>query len=144
MAVICIGFILHTMGFAQTGIIISCFAGISSATAFNFLLGWSTFFHLWYINLAILILAVPLKIWIKTTFAIIFIGLYCIMFLLFSNHESIYAIPHITEKILGLSNIFGSLLVLGIPMGMYSLFLEKDTHPSTQNIKFCYVFMLNI
>ena len=127
---ICIGFILHTMGFAQTGVIISCFAGISSATAFNFLLGWSTFFHLWYINLAILILAVPLKIWIKTSFAVIFIGLYCIMFLLFSNHESIYAIPHITEKILGLSNIFGSLLVLGIPMGMYSLFLEQERDKS--------------
>ncbi len=47
---ICIGFILHTIGFAQIGVIISCFAGISSATAFNFLLGWSTFFHLWYIN----------------------------------------------------------------------------------------------
>ena len=76
-----VGFILHTMGFAQVGIIISCFAGIISATSFNFLLGWSTFFHLWYINLAILILAVPLKISIKTTFAIIFIGLYCIMFL---------------------------------------------------------------
>ncbi len=48
------------------------------------------------------------------------------MFLLFSNHEAIYAIPNITEKILGLSNIIGSLLVLGIPMGMYSLFLEQE------------------
>ena len=52
------------------------------------------------------------------------------MFLFFSNHESIYATPYITEKILGLSNIFGSLLVLGIPMGMYSLFLEQERDKS--------------
>ena len=52
------------------------------------------------------------------------------MFLLFFDHESIYSVPHITEKILGLSNIFGSLLVLGIPMGMYSLFLEQERDKS--------------
>ena len=43
---IALGFLLHTLGFAQWGIILSCVAGIGSATAFNFLIGWSAFFHL--------------------------------------------------------------------------------------------------
>ena len=117
------GFFLHTLGYAQLGVIISCIAGIFSATAFNFLLGWSTFFHLWYINLAILIIAVPLKIGFKSSLALIFVGVYCAMFLFLSDNRPIYEISSITENILGLSNIFGSLLVLGMPMGMYSLYL---------------------
>ena len=72
---IAVGFFLHTLGFAQLGVIISCIAGICSASAFNFLLGWSTFFHLWYINLAILIIAVPLKIGFKSSLALIFDGI---------------------------------------------------------------------
>ena len=105
-------------------------AGIGSATAFNFLIGWSTFFHLWYINLAILIIAVPLKIWLKLSLALSFIGIYCLFYLLFSGSKPIFEIPSITENILGLSNIFGSLLVLGMPMGMYSLYLEKERNRS--------------
>ena len=126
------GFFLHTLGFAQLGVIISCIAGICSATAFNFLLGWSTFFHLWYINLAILIIAVPLKIGFKSSLALIFIGVYCAMFLFLSDNRPIYEISSITENILGLSNIFGSLLVLGMPMGMYSLYLEQERNKSEQ------------
>ena len=109
-----LGFFLHTLGFAQLGVIISCIAGICSATAFNFLLGWSTFFHLWYINLAILIIAVPLKIGFKSSLALIFVGIYCTMFLFLSDNRPFYEIPSITENILGLSNIFGSLLVLSL------------------------------
>ena len=82
---IALGFLLHTLGFAQWGIILSCVAGIGSATAFNFLIGWSTFFHLWYINLAILIIAVPLKTWFKLSLALSFIGVYCLFYLLFSQ-----------------------------------------------------------
>ena len=65
-----LGFLLHTLGFAQLGIILSCIAGIGSASSFNFLIGWSTFFHLWYINLAILIIAVPIKLKIKLGLAL--------------------------------------------------------------------------
>ena len=129
---IALGFLLHTLGFAQWGIIVSCMAGIGSATAFIFLIGWSTFFHLWYINLAILIIAVPLKIWLKLSLALSFIGIYCLFYLLFSESKPIFEIPSITENILGLSNIFGSLLVLGMPMGMYSLYLEKERNRSEQ------------
>ena len=129
---IALGFLLHTLGFAQWGIIVSCMAGIGSAIAFNFLIGWSTFFHLWYINLAILIIAVPLKIWLKLSLALSFIGIYCLFYLLFSESKPIFEIPSITENILGLSNIFGSLLVLGMPMGMYSLYLEKERNRSEQ------------
>ena len=129
---IALGFLMHTLGFAQWGIILSCIAGIGSATAFNFLIGWSTFFHLWYINLAILIIAVPLKIWLKLSLALSFIGIYCFFYLLFSESKPIFEIPSITENILGLSNIFGSLLVLGMPMGMYSLYLEKERNKSEQ------------
>ena len=100
---IALGFFLHTLGFAQLGVVISCIAGICSATAFNFLLGWSTFFHLWYINLAILIIAVPLKIGFKSTLAIIFVGIYCTMFLFLSDNRPLYEIPSIRENILGLS-----------------------------------------
>ena len=129
---IALGFFLHTLGFAQLGVIISCIAGICSATAFNFLLGWSTFFHLWYINLAILIIAVPLKMGFKSSLALIFVGVYCAMFLFLSDNRPIYEISSITENILGLSNIFGSLLVLGMPMGMYSLYLEQERNKSEQ------------
>ena len=127
-----LGFLLHTLGFAQLGIILSCIAGIGSASSFNFLIGWSTFFHLWYINLAILIIAVPIKLKIKLGLALAFIGVYCLMFIFFSNIKPLYEISSITENILGLSNIFGSLLVLGLPMGMYSLYLEQERNKSEQ------------
>ena len=127
-----LGFLLHTLGFAQLGIILSCIAGIGSASSFNFLIGWSTFFHLWYINLAILIIAVPIKLKIKLGLALAFIGIYCLMFIFFSDIKPLYEISSITENILGLSNIFGSLLVLGLPMGMYSLYLEQERNKSEQ------------
>ena len=127
-----LGFLLHTLGFAQLGIILSCIAGIGSASSFNFLIGWSTFFHLWYINLAILIIAVPIKLNIKLGLALAFIGVYCLMFIFFSDIKPLYEISSITENILGLSNIFGSLLVLGLPMGMYSLYLEQERNKSEQ------------
>tara|TARA_B100001540_G_C15757374_1_gene620011 strand:+ start:253 stop:1431 length:1179 start_codon:yes stop_codon:yes gene_type:complete len=127
-----LGFLLHTLGFAQLGIILSCIAGIGSASSFNFLIGWSTFFHLWYINLAILIIAVPIKLKIKLGLALAFIGVYCLMFIFFSDIKPLYEISSITENILGLSNIFGSLLVLGMPMGMYSLYLEQERNKSEQ------------
>ena len=41
-----LGFILHTIGFAKVGVILSCLAGVGSATAFIFMLGWNSFFHL--------------------------------------------------------------------------------------------------
>jgi len=34
-----LGFILHTIGFAKVGVILSCLAGVGSATAFLFMLG---------------------------------------------------------------------------------------------------------
>ena len=125
-----LGFILHTIGFAKSGVILSCLAGVGSATAFIFMLGWNSFFHLWYINLAILIIAVPLDMRLKVFLALIFISIYSSMFLLFSDLEPFYNIENTTLSILGLSNIIGSLLVLGLPMGMYSLFLEQERNRS--------------
>ena len=125
-----IGFALHSIGFAKSGVILSCIAGVGSATAYTYLLGWNSFFHLWYINLAILIIAVPLDLRLKTFLAIIFISVYCSMFLFFYDVKPLYQIEKLTESILGISNILGSLLVLGLPMGMYSIFLEQERNRS--------------
>ena len=38
-AIIGVGFLMHTFGYAQAGVITSCLAGVGSATAFK-LLGW--------------------------------------------------------------------------------------------------------
>ncbi len=127
---IAFGFILHTLGFAKLGVILSCIAGVGSATAFIFLIGWNSFFHLWYINLAILIIAVPLDIRLKAFLALVFISIYSYMFISFSEMEPLYKINDLTESIIGVSNIVGSLLVLGLPMGMYSIFLEQERNKS--------------
>ena len=127
---IAFGFILHTLGFAKFGVILSCIAGVGSATAFIFLIGWNSFFHLWYINLAILIIAVPLDIRLKAFLALVFISIYSYMFISFSEMEPLYKISDLTESIIGVSNIVGSLLVLGLPMGMYSIFLEQERNKS--------------
>ena len=127
---IAFGFILHTLGFAKFGVILSCIAGVGSATAFIFLIGWNSFFHLWYINLAILIIAVPLDIRLKAFLALVFISIYSYMFISFSEMEPLYKINDLTESIIGVSNIVGSLLVLGLPMGMYSIFLEQERNKS--------------
>ena len=105
---IAFGFILHTLGFAKFGVILSCIAGVGSATAFIFLIGWNSFFHLWYINLAILIIAVPLDIRLKAFLALVFISIYSYMFISFSEMEPLYKINDLTETIIGLSNIIGS------------------------------------
>jgi len=127
---IAFGFILHTLGFAKFGVILSCIAGVGSATAFIFLIGWNSFFHLWYINLAILIIAVPLDIRLKSFLALVFISIYSYMFISFSEMEPLYKINDLTESVIGVSNIVGSLLVLGLPMGMYSIFLEQERNKS--------------
>ena len=127
---ITIGFISHTLGFAKFGVILSCVAGVGSATAFIFMIGWNSFFHLWYINLAILIIAVPLDIRLKAFLALVFISIYSYMFISFSEMEPLYKINDLTESIIGVSNIVGSLLVLGLPMGMYSIFLEQERNKS--------------
>ena len=127
---IAFGFILHTLGFAKFGVILSCIAGVGSATAFIFLIGWNSFFHLWYINLAILIIAVPLDIRLKSFLALVFISIYSYMFISFSEMEPLYKINDLTESVIGVSNIVGSLLVLGLPMGTYSIFLEQERNKS--------------
>ena len=118
------------MGYAQVGVIISCLAGVGSATAFITLLGWDSMFHLWYINLAILLIAVPIRISLKTALAGLIILLYGGMFFTFSGQDGYVNVPHLTGNLLGLSNIFGTLLVLGIPMGMYSKFLVQERETS--------------
>ena len=127
---IAFGFILHTLGFAKFGVILSCIAGVGSAIAFIFMIGWNSFFHLWYIYLAILIIAVPLDIRLKAFLALVFISIYSYMFISFSELEPLYKINDLTESIIGVSNIVGSLLVLGLPMGMYSIFLEQERNKS--------------
>ena len=44
--VIGVGFFLHTVGFASSGVILACVGGIGSATAFIMMIGWSTAFYL--------------------------------------------------------------------------------------------------
>ena len=129
-SIIALGFLLHTLGYAQVGVVISCLAGVGSATVFITLLGWDSMFHLWYINLAILLIAVPIRISLKTTLAGLIILLYGGMFFNFSGQDGYVNIPHLTGNLLGLSNIFGTLLVLGIPMGMYSKFLVQERETS--------------
>jgi class 3 adenylate cyclase len=83
-------------------------------------------FHLWYVNLAVLLIAVPLRVILKAILAGLIIILYGGMFFYFSDHDGYINAPQITLNLLGLSNIFGTLLVLGIPMGMYSKFLVEE------------------
>ena len=129
-SIIALGFLLHTLGYAQVGVVISCLAGVGSATAFIILLGWDSMFHLWYINLAILLIAVPIRISLKTALAGLIILLYGGMFFNFSSQDGYVNVPYLTGSLLGLSNIFGTLLVLGIPMGMYSKFLVQERETS--------------
>ena len=52
------------------------------------------------------------------------------MFFNFSSQDGYVNVPYFTGNLLGLSNIFGTLLVLGIPMGMYSKFLVQERETS--------------
>ena len=125
-----IGFVLHTLGWAQIGVIVSCIGGVGAATAFIFLLGWGPFFHLWYINLAILLIAVPIQIAIKVSLAVSFILLYCVMFIFVADRPPVIDADPMVLHILGVSNIIGSLLILGLPMGMYAIELAKEREKS--------------
>lgn len=124
------GFILHTIGFAATGVVIACVAGLASATCFIVLTGWATSFYLWYVNLAVLILAVPIRGWIKWSIAISFIAVYSIAYLFLSESAALIEIPTFTKQILAVSNIVGALLILGLPMGLYSKFLVAERERS--------------
>ncbi len=128
--IIAVGFCLHTYGFAATGVIIACLAGVGSATGFIVLTGWDTAFYLWYVNLAVLLLAVPLRLDIKCPIAICFIILYCYAYLTLRGAEPMVLLPEATVQVLGLSNIFGALLILGLPMGLYSKFLVEERERS--------------
>ena len=125
-----IAFLLHTFGWAHRAIILSCVAGVCSATSFTIMLGWAGCFHLWYINLAVLLLAVPIKLVLKCSLAVFIIVIYCFMFLTFSGTQPSIEISEWVQNILGLSNIIGSLLILGLPMAMYSFFLVQEREKS--------------
>ena len=124
--VVGIGFLLHTLGRAALGVLIACLGGIGSATAFLILLGWNGYFHLWYLNLAILLIAVPINIWIKSCLALSFISLYVFMFFFYSNVQPIVAADEIVLQLIAISNIVGSLLMLGLPMALYSHYLVEE------------------
>ena len=128
--VIGVGFFLHTVGFASSGVILSCIGGIGSATAFIMMIGWSTAFYLWYVNLAVLLLAVPIRNWIKWPIAVSFIGIYSFAHLFLSGSQPFFDIPAITKDVLAISNIIGALLILGLPMGLYSKFLVEERERS--------------
>ena len=87
MAIIGVGFLMHTFGHAQAGIITSCLSRVGSATAFFLLLGWCSMFHLWYMYLAILLIAVPTRVTLKAILAGLIIILNRGMFFHFSNHD---------------------------------------------------------
>ena len=130
--IIGVGFILHTIGFASSGVILACVGGIGSATAFIMLIGWSTAFYLWYVNLAVLLLAVPISNRIKWPIAICFIGVYSLAYLFLSGSQPVFEIPALTRDVLAISNIIGALLILGLPMGLYSKFLVEERERSEQ------------
>ena len=129
--VIALDCLIHTFGYASTGLVLACIGGVGSATGFIILTGWQTAFYLWYVNLAVLILAVPLRFWFKWLIAFCFIGLYCLIYILFSEHTPIVDVPRLTVQILALSNIFGALLILGLPVVIYSGQLESQKQLAT-------------
>lgn len=129
-SIIGVGFVLHTFGFAATGVVIACVAGVASATCFIVLTGWATSFYLWYVNLAVLTLAVPIRGWTKWSIAISFIAVYSLAYLFLSESAAVIEIPTLTEQILAVSNIVGALLILGLPMGLYSKFLVEERERS--------------
>ena len=121
--IIGVGFILHNFGFASSGVILACVGGIGSATAFIMLIGWSTAFYLWYVNLAVLLLAVPISNRIKWPIAICFIGVYSLAYLFLSGSQPVFEIPALTRDVLAISNIIGALLILGYRWGCIQNFL---------------------
>jgi adenylate cyclase len=129
-AIVGVGFVLHTLGWAQLGVIVSCLGGVGAASALIILFGWDPFFHLWYINLAILLIAVPIRTVVKVGLALSFTALYCFMFIYVADRTPVLEISPITVNILGVSNIVGSLLILGLPMGMYAIELAKEREKS--------------
>ena len=96
------------------------------------LIGWSTAFYLWYVNLAVLLLAVPISNRIKWPIAICFIGVYSLAYLFLSGSQPVFEIPALTRDVLAISNIIGALLILGLPMGLYSKFLVEERERSEQ------------
>ena len=72
----------------------------------------------------------PIRISLKTALAGLIILLYGGMFFNFSSQDGYVNVPYLTGSLLGLSNIFGTLLVLGIPMGMYWKFLVQERETS--------------
>ena len=128
--VVGIGFLLHTTGRAEVGVLLACLGGVGSATAYIFLLGWDVYFHIWYLNLAILLIAVPLKAWIKWSWASFFLLVDVLMFLFVSKSEPLISATPEVIKFLGVFNILGSLFLLGLPMAMYSHFLALERKKS--------------
>ena len=124
------GFLLHTIGRAEIGVLLACLGGVGSATAYILLLGWDPYFHIWYLNLAILLIAVPLKGWVKWSWASVFLLIDVAMFLLVSDLEPLIAAAPGVKNFLGVFNILGSLFLLGLPMAMYSYFLVLERKKS--------------
>lgn len=124
------GFLLHTIGRAEIGVLLACVGGVGSATAYILLLGWDPYFHIWYLNLAILLIAVPLKGWVKWSWASGFLLIDVAMFLIVSDLEPLIAAAPGVINFLGVFNILGSLFLLGLPMAMYSYFLVLERKKS--------------
>ena len=128
--VVGIGFLLHTTGRAEVGVLLACLGGVGSATAYILLLGWDVYFHIWYLNLAILLIAVPLRGWIKWSWASAFLLIDVLMFLFVSESQPLISATPGVIQFLGVSNILGSLFLLGLPMAMYSHFLVLEREKS--------------
>lgn len=125
-----VGFLLHTIGRAEVGVLLACLGGVGSATAYILLLGWDVYFHIWYLNLAILLIAVPLRGWIKWSWASAFLLIDVLMFLFVSESQPLISATPGVIQFLGVFNILGSLFLLGLPMAMYSHFLVLERKKS--------------
>ena len=130
VTVVGIGFLLHTTGRAEAGVLLACLGGVGSATAYILLLGWDVYFHIWYLNLAILLIAVPLRGWIKWSWASVFLLVDVLMFVFVSESQPLIPATPAVMQFLGVSNILGSLFLLGLPMAMYSHFLVLERKKS--------------
>ena len=130
VTVVGIGFLLHTTGRAEAGVLLACLGGVGSATAYILLLGWDVYFHIWYLNLAILLIAVPLRGWIKWSWASVFLLVDVLMFVFVSESQPLIPATPAVIQFLGVSNILGSLFLLGLPMAMYSHFLVLERKKS--------------
>ena len=128
---IAVGF-LHNIGFAALGVFLGVHGWSWFCNRIHPRSGWQTEYYLWYVNPAVLMLALPMRYLRQMDWR----GCvhWCLLFtyLEFSSNSPAIELPMFTTNLLGISNIVGSLLLQGLPMGLYStaLTVKEMENPS--------------